>query len=236
MDEFEAEVALQLQAGTKEERTAFCIPSDFGDPDIHRAQRKAEAVNLYIEYGGNWLKVFNDYRGPRRSTVALWMMDDQFKAKIWAADEVVAMEAKGVVVEVMHSSLDDRTRLAAALRFLEYQDAKNWDKGIRKQIVANKGAIQSELLRRDVSDKEMIEFYLKEQLSGAPQHVKQMLLEYMGGAPGVEKPKVLDAMAKEVADYHTAPGAQVSRPSDRIEVANMADLKDPFTNDNEEPK
>ena len=225
--EFEEEVNESLELANKaasEERTAFCMPNDFSDPFYPRRLAKAVAVNLYVEYGGDWAKVWMDERAASRSSLALFMTDDQFRAKIYAADEIVAIEAKGVVVGLMRGAEDEKTRLTAALRFLEYRDGRGWDRGVRKQIVANKGALQQEIFKKDIPEAQILEFYLNEKLQGLDPSVRQSVIEAFGSAP-TQKPKMIDVISEGV------PMPGMNKGVSRIAVANIADLTDPFSDE-----
>lgn len=189
-----------------------CTQADFKDADIGVRNMKATMVNLYFEYGGNWAKVFKDDRSCSRRAMAIYWRDDLFRAYIEALDPILMLEARGVVVEVWKDGVDEKARLAAALQFLQAYDAKQWDKGVRKQIVANKGSLQSALFNRVISDDEFINTFVKDRLNKLPDNVRAALEQE------VKRPQVVS----------TEP------VSTRIGTADMTKLQDPFDNQNDE--
>ena len=187
-----------------------CTQADFNDASIEVRNNKAMMVNLYFEYGGNWMKVFRDPRSVSRRAMAVYWCDDIFKEYIRALDPILMLEARGVVVEVWKDGLDEKARLAAALRFLEQADAYNWDRGVRKQVVANKGSLQSALFNKVISDEEFLNTYIKDKLNKLPDDVRNAL---SGALPSPSRPQ---AATEEWA------------PPQTIQTMDMNKLKDPF--------
>lgn len=185
-----------------------CLPSDFNDPDPGVRHKKAVMVNLYFEYGGNWNKVFKDSRSCSRRAMVVYWRDELFRAYIAALDPILMLEARGVVVEVWKDGLDEKARLAAALRYLEQADAYNWDRGVRKQVVANKGSLQSALFNRVISDEEFIGTYIKDKLSKIPDNAREALASLLSSQPEQQ--------------------ALPANPPQNIQVADMSKLRDPF--------
>lgn len=162
----------EMMIRNREERQSLCIPADFNDKDASVRYYKALMVNLYMEYGGNWAKVFKDHRSVSRRTMASYWADEKVRIKVAALDPILEMEAKGIVVEVFKEGIDEKARLAAALRFLEFRDATGWDRGIRKQIVANKGSIANTLISRKVTDEEFLATLVKDRLNKLPEEAR----------------------------------------------------------------
>lgn len=192
-----------------------CNQADFNDQDIQVRHNKALMVNLYFEYGGNWAKVFKDSRAVSRRAFAVYWRDDLLRSYIKALDPILMLEARGVVCKVMLESEDDKAALAAALAFLSAHDARTWDKGVRKQIVANKGSLESALFNRVISDDEIINGFIKDRLNKLPEDVRTALAE------SITTPQLKTA--------------QVGLVNVTIHTADMTKLKDPFSN-LEEPK
>lgn len=194
------------------DRLCRCVQSDFNDASIEVRQNKAMMVNLYFEYGGDWMKVFRDSRSVSRRAMVVYWRDDIFRGYISALDPILMLEARGVVVEVFKDGLDEKARLAAALRFLEQADAYNWDKGVRKQVVANKGSLQSALFNRVISDEEFISTYIKDRLNKLPDDAREALEAVFSSPPS-----------------EAAPAAERSPSLPAvIQMADMNKLKDPF--------
>jgi len=170
-----------------EDRKTRCLPSMFQDKAYCVRFQKATVINLYYEYGGNWTKVVNDKRGVGLRTLQTYFQDEIFRARVEALDPMLTMSARGVVIEMFSSAQDEKTRLAAALRWLEYADGEHWDKGIRKQIVANKGAIQNTLLTQAVTDKQYLDVLVKDRLNALPEKarlaIKQAINELEDNIP-----------------------------------------------------
>lgn len=197
-----------------EKQESRCTESDFADKDAGVRHWKAVMVNLYFEYGGNWRRVLKDSRSVSRRTLSSYFGDEIFRARLAALDPVLALEARGVVVEIYSEGVDEKTRLAAALRFLEYHDAVQWDKGVRKQIVANKGSLQNTLLSKAISDDEYIDVFIRDRLNRLPEPVRKSLAESMKKElPEAEK--VIDVTPEERVDPV-------------IRTADVTKLKDPF--------
>lgn len=192
-----------------------CTQADFNDADVHTRNTKAVMVNLYFEYGGNWAKVFRDDRSVPRRAMAVYWRDEIFRSYIEALDPILMLEARGVVVEVWKDGLDEKARLAAALQFLQAYDAKQWDRGVRKQIVANKGSLQNTLFTRIVSDDEVINSFIKDRLNKLPEGVRNALSE------AVAKPENRNVTPTEAV-------------SEMISAADMSKLQDPFGDDDEQ--
>lgn len=191
-----------------------CTQADFNDADVAVRNIKATMVNLYFEYGGNWAKVFKDDRSCSRRAMAVYWRDDIFRGYVEALDPILMLEARGVVVEVWKDGIDEKARLAAALQFLQAYDAKQWDKGVRKQIVANKGSLQSALFNRVISDEEFLNTFVKDRLNKLPEGVRTALSE------ATQRPEQRRLTPTEVV-------------SGMIGVADMNKLKDPFGESNE---
>jgi hypothetical protein len=186
-----------------------CTQADFKDADVAVRNIKATMVNLYFEYGGNWAKVFKDDRSCSRRAMAVYWRDDLFRSYVEALDPILMLEARGVVVEVWKDGLDEKARLAAALQFLQAYDAKQWDKGVRKQIVANKGSLQTALFNRVISDEEFINTFVKDRLNKLPENVREAL-----------------SNATSQPEQRQLPPSEVV--SSMIGVADITKLKDPF--------
>lgn len=190
-----------------------CTQADFEDEDVDVRNRKAIMVNLYFEYGGDWARVFRDSRSVSRRAMAVYWRDDLFRSYIQALTPVLLLEARGVVVEVFREGLDEKARLAAALATLAALEPTTWDKGVRKQIVANKGSLESALFSRVISNDEVITGFIKDRLNKLPDDVRAALSQ------SLEKP---------------APQTQQQAPtSGLIQTADMSKLKDPFGEQNE---
>lgn len=170
-DEFQQEI---IEDGQR--RESRCLPSDFQDHDPNVRHQKAIIVNLYFEYGGNWQKVLRDNRAVSRRTLAIYWTDELFRAKIAALDPILTMEARGVVVEIMQEGQDEKTRLAAALRWLEQADGDSWDRGIRRQRIANKGSIANTFARA-ITDEEYLTTLAKDKLNRLPEAARKAILD-----------------------------------------------------------
>lgn len=194
------------------ERVSRCVPSDFRDPEVIVRVNKAKMVNLYFEYGGNWAKVFRDKRSVSRRTMAVYWSDELFRAYIAALDPILNMEARGVVVEVWKDGLDEKARLAAALQWLAMSNPYEWDKGVRKQVVANKGSLQSALFNRVISEEEFLNAFLKDKLNKLPDNVRETFMQDL-------------TVPMEMPDEGVSSGD--------IRTADMSKLKDPFGGDDE---
>lgn len=203
-------------------RESRCLPSDFKDLDGNVRYYKAMMVNLYCEYGGNWTKVFKDKRSVSNRTLALYWADENFRARIHALDPVLTLAARGVVVEIMEDpNVDEKVRLAAALRWLEYADGENWDKGIRRQRIANKGSIATALMK-NVSDQEYLEVFARDRLNKLPDDARKAILDALG--------------TNQAQSIDTLPSIEqngIASPTD-IRVVDISKLKDPFEDINDE--
>lgn len=191
-----------------------CSQADFHDENTGTRHIKAMMVNLYFEYGGNWAKVFRDPRSCSRRAMAVYWRDPLFQSYIEALTPILMLEARGVVCEVMAEGLDEKARLAAAIQFLQAHDAKTWDKGVRKQIVANKGSLQSALFTRVISDDEVLDTFIKDRLNKLPDDVRAILADSL--SKPVEQPRQVQTI--------DMPGGV----SSQIQVADMNKLQDPF--------
>lgn len=195
-------------ANNGHDRVSRCLHSDFKDPDIRVREAKALMVNLYFEYGGSWPKVFRDGRSVSRRTMAIYWRDELFKAHIAALDPIIEMEARGVVVDVFRDGQEEKNRLAAALQFLAMSDPMHWDKGVRKQVVANKGSLTNALFSRVISDEEFLTTFLKDRLNGLPDNMR-------------------DAIQKNLVEAPALPMFDEA-PPDTIRAADPNKLRDPF--------
>ena len=197
-----------------EERQSLCLPSDFEDKDPNVRYYKALMVNLYMDYGGNWAKVFKDHRSVSRKTMANYWMDEKFRIKIAALDPILCMEARGVVIEVFKEGVDEKARLAAALRYLEFSDGANWDRGIRRQVVANKGSIANTLLSRKVTDEEFLATLVKDRLNKLPEGARAAISQALE--------------TRELPEPIPVSGEVVGSEDRFGNVVDMSKLHDPF--------
>lgn len=198
-----------------------CTQADFNDEDISVRQTKATLVNLYFEYGGNWAKVFKDSRSCSRRAMAVYWRDDLLKSYIRALDPILLLEARGVVVEVWKDGLDEKARLAAALRFLEAHDPYTYDRGVRKQVVANKGSIESALFSKVISDEEFLNSYIKDKLNKLPDNVREALEGSLSEKPALPAPEAAMSGSIQVAD--------MSKLTDPFEIINSTGEKNAAT-------
>lgn len=202
------------------DKESRCLPSEFQDSSPDVRYHKALMVNLYFEYGGNWRKVFKDRRAVGKRTMQRYWTDDIFRAKIEALDPLLVLEAKGVVVHLFNEAEDEKVQLAAALRFLEQADGQNWDRGIRRQVVANKGSLQNTILSKVITDEEYLEVFIKDKLNKLPPAYREAL------RAGIESVKSQQDTLANPNDRVVIDVPQAV--PNQIRVSDLRELKDPF--------
>lgn len=213
----ELEATEQADAQNKVSR---CTPEEFQDKDAGVRYCKAVMINLYFEYGGNWRKALKDPRSVSSRTLRSYWADDLFRAKIEALQPIIVLEAKGVVIELFRDGVKEEVRLAAALRILEAYEGEVFDRGVRKQIVANRGSIQNTLLARAISDEEYIKGFISDKLNSLTDDAREAL---KGLLPAPQQ--TIDVTPQ---DGVKEPAPSVTKVDETIRVADMSKLTDPF--------
>lgn len=161
---------------TSEENKGKCLPSFFQDSDMGVRVMKANMVNMFYEYEGDWIRMRRDPRCVSDVTLARYWHDEKFRACIKAYDDIFTLKAKGVITSLMSDEgIPPMVRLEAATRLLRAQDANNWDPGVRKQIVANKGSLQNTFLSKIATNDDVLKTLLNDPFSPLPDAVKEQI-------------------------------------------------------------
>jgi hypothetical protein len=172
-----------MEFGANGERMA--LPSMFPNNRREKAYNKAQVLNLFVVHGGNWKAVVEDPNCPvTRERINIYLGDEDFREYIDRLYPFITMRAVGTVIELMDCE-SDSVRLQAALRWLEAHEGEKWDKGIRKQIVANKGSIATEIFAKAVNQESFLEALSKDPFM--PETVKQAVSGLIN-----EKPKAIE--------------------------------------------
>jgi len=173
---------------------------EFGDVDLGMAHNMALMINLYVQHDGIWNRVLKDPRSVTKDSLLRYLKIPAFRQKINEVLPLLVQVAKGIVVEGMQLAPRWSDRLNAAFRFLEAHEGDVWDRGIRKQIVANKGSIANTLFKEAVSSKEFWGQMSKDPF--APEAVRKAALEYLenNGPNPLTLPEVIKEIPSPIND------------------------------------
>lgn len=133
------------------------MPADFPEKDAVTAFLMARTVNLYFKHSGDWREVQNDYSAPSRKQIAEFLKDPDFMMQVEAFSVFKKAEMESVVLEIAAKGDSSSARLAAATRYLEATDPEKWDRGVRKQIVANKGSVSNSYMTANITVNHFVE-------------------------------------------------------------------------------
>lgn len=169
----------------------------FPNDSLRLAAIKALMVNLYFEYAGNWKMVLGDERSVSHRTLSRYWQDPTFRAHIEALQPVLLLKAKGVVMDLMHNAKSEMVRLNAATRWLEAYDGETWDRGVRRQIVANKGTIANTLFSKAIKQEDYWRQIMEDRF--APMQFREAA-RAMLAAEGLPVPEQLEAPSQNEVD------------------------------------
>lgn len=167
---------------TKEEGKCKCPPDLFSKiPDQSTRYHMAVMVDLYNQYEGDWSRVKRDPKSVSYPTLCRYWQDETFRACIKAYEDIHIVRAENVVTQLMtDDSVPPMVRLAAAKTYLEAKKSREYDAGVRKQIIANKGSLANTLFSKVVTQKDVLKTIALDPFSEVSVSVKTELLKSIG--------------------------------------------------------
>jgi hypothetical protein len=132
-------------------KSSRCMPSDFPGKDSVTAFMMSRAVNLFFKHNGDWSEVTKDYAGPSRRQLAGFLKDPEFMMQVEAFSIYKTAEMESVIMNEAKNGDSSAARISAADKYLQAKKPEEWDRGVRKQIVANKGSVSNSYMTANIT-------------------------------------------------------------------------------------